>query len=88
MFLDTFSILNGLFYQILTFFENKAFSLDVEKDFCDEKTGSFRQYSVAVKGIIRWLSLFFSCGQNRYVPEPVHRYAGFFSGIAPRRSGR
>ncbi len=31
MFLDTFSILNGLFYQILTFFENMAFSLDVEK---------------------------------------------------------
>lgn len=31
MFLDTFSILNGLFYQILTFFDNMAFKLDVEK---------------------------------------------------------
>ena len=31
MFLDTFSILKDLFYQILTFFENVGFGPDVEK---------------------------------------------------------
>lgn len=33
MFLDTFSILNGLFYQILTFFDKPAFNPDLKKGF-------------------------------------------------------
>ena len=58
MFLDTFSILNDLFYQILTFFENVAFGLVGEKGLLGWKNSFFQ-------AILR------CCERDNWLPEPV-----------------